>query len=212
MLLGWIATLRLYESDGLDEAKQYLRRWYELHTPTNVADVLGIEPSRSFLMADPLATTYPWSDKSPAQYKEIRENMMRVEAREFGLRSWRTGDGWKAHGPATEPLVKLEIGRLVRAYKALKQEGFNSKHGMIGGDLVVAGDEIMVIPRGAWHRTAALIALGETKLKIRYRFEMPVVRREEFTFWPNVANGLFTEDEALRIFDLQFRFLDIDKF
>jgi hypothetical protein len=54
---------------------------------------------------------------------------------------------------------------------------------------------------GGQHRASVLAALGYDSFPVRVH---NVIRREEVKHWPNVVNGLFDIEDALKMFDNMF--------
>lgn len=207
LMAAWVGTLRTYRDRGTNAARHELANWFASTAPTTVADVLGLAPSAPWLDGNPLEATFPWIDRSPQGALADRRHVMDKEARENGLDAWNLADGWRSFGPVSDRLVDLELTRLACTHDSIANNGFDRATGTILGRVRVSGDALMVLPVGGWHRTAALLALGASTIPMQFSPTVPVVRRHEVAWWPNVANGLFTVDQALAVFDHQFVYL-----
>lgn len=149
LVATWVETLQRYRDEGTDAARQHLGAWFTSTAPHTVADVVGLEPTTPYLRGDPLTTTYPWSDRSPAEALADRRRVMTTEAGANGFPSWDLADGWRSFGPASEALVHLEVGRLTGIYDSVVRHGFDHRKGVILGRVRIADDTCRSPQRGA---------------------------------------------------------------
>ncbi|MNL59036.1 hypothetical protein D3C87_1827260 [compost metagenome] len=102
-------------------------------------------------------------------------------------------------------MAQQEFRRLTGIYDAIAREGYrrsDAPDGDIKGVVLVGGDGFRVLVTAGHHRASALTALGKDTAPIR--IDNPVVRRSEAGAWPNVRSGLFSEAQALAVFDRLF--------
>lgn len=147
----------------------------------------------------------PWQKSSPEQKRRSREEMMKKECHEHGFSSYSPNDGWKGFGPVSDALLEIETDRLIKVYKSLRENGFQDKFGYTTAGLFIAEKDYFVHPVAGWHRIAAMIALGYEAIPIRFKTGSKQIRRGDYAYWPGVRAGLFSESEALEIFDKRFR-------
>lgn len=210
LVATWVAALQLYGEHGVPAARQHLADWFSTTAPSTVGDVMGLAATTPYLAGDPVTATFPWSDRSPQQVRQDRHSCMTTEAVENGLKSWDLADGWRSFGPASDRMLDLEMGRLTRTYDSISRNGFNQTHGTLLGRVFQWDDDILIMPFHGWHRIAALLTLGWKTVPMRFSRQEPVVRRSDAMWWPNVANGLFSTDQALHVFDRHFVALSLD--
>lgn len=210
LVMVWVATLRIHNDHGAPAARQYLDDWFSAMAPRTVGDVLGLPATTPYLAGHPVTATYPWSDRSPREARQDRHVCMTTEAAENGLASWNLADGWRSFGPASDRLLDLELGRLIRTYDSISRNGFDQSHSTLLGRVFQRDDDIVIMPFHGWHRIACLLTLGAQTLPMRFSREEPVVRRSEAAWWPNVVNGLFTVHQARHVFDRHFLVMSLD--
>lgn len=203
MMLAWIAVLKAYEAHGEAQARALLHGYFTYLQPVNVAQYLKLPARKEWHHGHPLSYVYPWEDMLPREKMDFRIHLMRHEAGRNGLQ-WQASDGWKGFGPVSERLIDMELGRLTRIYDSIKQHGLDDRHGHVLGTLFCAGNFQMVQPRRGWHRVAVCMMVGLTSIPIMFDRRHVVVRLEDAEFWPNVRRGLFSLDEAVKIFDERF--------
>lgn len=183
-----------------------LEKYYETVAPQNAAEVLGIEPIFEWQAGPALTAVAPWRRESPNEICRHRMELMRTEAKEFGISDWSDSDGWKGFGPVSHRLIALESTRLRSVLGSIRQRGFV---GLIpSGVLFAKQGSVLVKPEGGWHRTAAALASGFLFLPIRIVPQIPI-EREHAAHWPHVRDGLFTIEQAQSVFDRQFRPLNL---
>ncbi|QFU01526.1 hypothetical protein FIU83_07715 [Halomonas sp. THAF5a] len=203
MMLAWITALRAYENRGEEAARTLLQEYFRYLQPVNVAQYLKLPARQEWHLGPPLSYVYPWEDMLPQVKMDFRLHLMRDEAIRNGL-DWQESDGWKGFGPVSERLIDMELGRLTRTYDSIKRHGIDERHGHVVGTLFCAGNVQMVQPRRGWHRVAVCLAIGLTSIPVMFDRRHVVIRLEEAESWPNVRRGLFSLDEAVRVFDERF--------
>ena len=129
-------------------------------------------------------------------------------ARELGV---RPGDirGHITGGPVTGAFGEVTFRRLARLYDSVRHDGFRpdqSDASYPSGTCHLRGDDFRVTVGSGKHRVTVLLALGWSKIPVElgHRKAPGVTRREEVGDWPNVRSGLYTPEEALRLFDANF--------
>ena len=203
MMLAWIMALKAYESQGKEAARTILQGYFTYLQPVNVAQYLKLPVRKEWHQGPPLSYVYPWEDMLPQVKMDFRIRLMRDESVKNGL-EWQESDGWKGFGPVSDRLIDMELGRLTRTYDSIKRHGIDERHGHVFGTLFCAGNVQMVQPRRGWHRVAICMMVGLESIPIMFDRRNVVVRLEEAESWPNVRRGLFSLDEAVKVFDERF--------
>jgi hypothetical protein len=124
------------------------------------------------------------------------------ENNQKGVHETTSKGGWNITGPVSEKKLYVETSRLIDLYESISKNGFEINSSPDGDINVVAlileSNEWKLIVQSGQHRFAVLIALGYVKIPVRV---ISVVHRKDSSIFPNVLSGLYTENEALRIFD-----------
>lgn len=181
-----------------------LECYYRHCRPSTAAEVLGISPSDApgFSQISPLSYLMPWYGGQPLEILARREIRMVEEAAEFGF-DLANSDGLTHFGPVSPEKGALEIRRLGKLYRSMKEQGFirsDAERGDVSGALLTDST-------GAWcvyvgygqHRIAVAAALGLKFIPIR--IGSPAVKREEVMYWHQVLEKRITPDGALAVFD-----------
>ncbi|MFC3680613.1 hypothetical protein [Bacterioplanoides pacificum] len=156
-----------------------------------------------------MATVLPWSTSTPeAKLKRICANtnakrLLSKEAYQLGLRE-KDNYGWQFFGPVSEGLGNLEFKRLISVYNSIQKNGyFPERYGYIHGQFLISDNDWVWVNIGGKHRFSSLAALNYERIPValKSRSSALFIRRSESAYWPNVKNGLFSEQESLNIFD-----------
>ena len=205
LIRTWATALSRYPDGGRAAVRYELERYFENVQPKNVAEVLKLRSKRPWHHDHPLTWVMPWQPKNPESARKARIATMKAECRRFGFADYSEVDGYKGFGPVSNALLDVETERLTQIYDSLEEHGFQSSHGFTTARLFIAGRQYLVSPDAGWHRIAAMIALGHKAVPMRFvQSTLNVVRREDVAFWPGVQSELFSEDEALVVFDRGF--------
>ena len=168
-----------------------LREYYERHQPRNVLELHFLEAPPDRDVPD---VWVPW--------EEVPAELFRRG--EHGLGSEH---GSQAFGPVSEEKLQLEKSRLDAVLNSIGKTGFRPSLGGFprGYFLVDADGEWVVVVREGFHRVAAMVHLGFSRIPIQFQPRYPrVVLRADCSHWPVVAQGQLTREEALKVFDLYF--------
>jgi len=159
-----------------------------------------------------MATVMPWWNIDPmARLKQVAQNpqadiLLGKEALNYGVKE-DANYGWQYFGPISQEVGEVEFNRLINVYESIKKYGYILKKKIpIHGEYLVSGDEWVWIALGGKHRMSALVTLGWKYIPVttRGKYGSHIVARENMPLWPNVVNGLFSEREALKVFDSRF--------
>jgi hypothetical protein len=191
-----------------------LRAFYERWRPANAAEVLGLGRSSSaatLMKAPPHCyPALPWSSSSVEELALKMPQWIKEENSRHGT-ALDAGHGHTFFGPLSESKWNMEFVRIKSISLAVSSRGFERSNGADGdilGFVMIRGGEWVLNAVEGQHRLAALAALGWSEIPIRIpyrRWSHPnLVYRSDVASWPNVRNGLFSERDALDVFDRIF--------
>ncbi|NLJ57131.1 MAG: hypothetical protein GX334_08840, partial [Firmicutes bacterium] len=194
----FVEVLKDYQGNpALQYSDSVLKGYYERFCPKNQEEALFVRRGRASQLR-PGWIGYPWYwDKS----KKV------IFEREPG----ETRPGGNHHfGPSTDKFGRAEFGRLVHLYNLLKQQGYHPElfsDGYISGYLLLKGSDYRFVVSEGQHRIACLAALGYEKIRCRFtqkpEYPRTVVFRD-VKKWPQVANGVYSRNLALKVFERFF--------
>lgn len=186
-----------------------LETFYEAWKPENAAEALGLgetHVSPRLATAPPYLAVLPWYPFGLDKLERIRVPILYEENRIHGS-ELGPEHGTVLAGPLSDEKGDLEYRRLTRLVRSIEERGYvegEAAADHVGGLLLVRDSEWRVLLRDGNHRVAALAALGAATAPIVITENGHCPRRAEASSWPNVRSGLFTEDQALEIFDRMF--------
>jgi hypothetical protein len=200
-------TLRRYERGLLHEfsgspLEQHYRSW----RPANAAEAIGLDAEEchpALREAPAVNFVFPWESMAPSAVR--RRAKIETENRGFGS-ALSADHGHQCVGPVSEEKGRLEFARFTRVYASIRDTGFrrsDTRDGDLRGRILRWGRRSVVIITTGAHRLAALSALNYQSVPVRICW--PTVYRDDVALWPNVASRLFTEQQALAVFDRVFR-------
>ena len=202
-------THRTYEGS-------YLQRYWAAWTPSSLAEYLGFAAGTCHpLLArtPPVHDILPWSPVDRIAYMQEGRWMRRADYRalcESGAPPARSC------GPKPDWFGTARFARLVSIYESIKRNGYQVQQGPVKhnrprhvvANCLVKGADVRLVIADGQHRAAALSALGyETVPAVVHSSSLraPVmVRRVDVAYWPLVRRGIFSEAQALSIFDRIF--------
>jgi hypothetical protein len=147
----------------------------------------------------------PWSAIAPEEAALYWKSKIEDDNREHGT-SAEPEHGWKSWGPVSSEVGIFEFKRLTDVYSSIESGGYqrsNDPNGDMEGFVLSRDLDYRILVTTGHHRCAALAALGRTAAPFRLSSGR-IVRRSEVGFWPNVQSGLFTQAQALALFDRLF--------
>ena len=156
------------------------------YRPRHFGEALGCDLSKEY----PL-WSHPWRSRLPAPAWRARPEDCPDILTHFstqGILSYRID----------EEFVWLE-----RAYSRIEQEGYRPEAcGFVLGIELrpLEGPSSFILSDGN-HRVAALSALGANNLRLRRSFPTSIVQERNIDRWPQVRSGLYTRDDARRVFN-----------
>src|SRR5690606_27390083 len=103
---------------------------------------------------------------------------------------------------ASDEKIRIEVNRLITLLASIKEHGFKQEYSdSLGCFVLVNGEKWRWYVNGGQHRASVLAALGYDEMPVCIR---QLVRRDDVGYWPNVQSGIFTENQALAVFDRLF--------
>lgn len=196
-------THKVYEGSSL-------HRFYESFQPGSVAEIFGFgeRVQRDLERMPAHALVFPWDRGSMERRLIFRIRFAQQENSSRG-RTLGGEHGLIWLGPVSREKGELEFNNLIALTGSIKGRGYK-RSGDADGDitafvLVRDADFRYQIAIGN-HRAAVLSALGFNALTLRIenRSITRFIYRQEAAYWPNVKSGLFTEQQALTVFDTVF--------
>lgn len=194
----FVEVLQQYaENPELQYEDSVLKDYYDHFKPRNLEEGLFAQKGRAYkLRAGWIGFPWFWNKERKAI---------------FSKKLGETRPGGNHHfGPNTEKFGAAEFGRLLPLYEILKKESYHPElffDGYISGYMLVKGDDYRFVVTEGQHRVACLAALGYEKIRCRFtqqpQYPRVVVWRD-VKKWPQVANGAFGINLALKIFDRFF--------
>lgn len=204
----FVETLLAYRANNaLAYATSPLSDFYATWQPRSLVEVLGLDEqaaSPEFASAPPLSLVMPWQAWTLREAEQRWTHFIELDNREHGTRLG-TSAGWKGWGPLDLAVGEQELRRLTAIHDAIAQQGYrrsDAPDGDIKGVVLQGKDGFRVLVTAGHHRASALAAMDMESAPLR--IDNPVVRRAEVTAWPNVRSGLFSQSQALAVFDRFF--------
>jgi hypothetical protein len=187
-------------------AESALRRFYETWQPRNLAEAFAIDLSAAsplLIAYPPILFITPWAGS----------DSMRLADRAIASlprKSRRLGGKWaisRFSGPVSDAYGEMRFANLVRVYESMRSRDTDSQPPARANLLIRDGEARLLIADGN-HRVSAAVALGRDRAPIIIessgKYGPAVIRREEAANWPGVRSGMFSESQALDIFDRIF--------
>jgi len=179
----------------------------------NLNRSLGLSDEESKNLADvpSWAKIYPWN------YTEnLQKQIATTNFSTFIENSKRRGPRINAtQGGAQYPLVNreratFEAKLLFKLYNSIRSKGYveskNKHHDPVGAIIAIDSDSnwCWAVSAGI-HRCCVLSLSNIPSINVMVK---KVLYREDVDSWPNVRNGLYTRDAALKVFDHMFNCKD----
>lgn len=114
--------------------------------------------------------------------------------------------GWAFFGPTHPDKGALEFKRLINLYKSLAEYGYDNSKGCIGVSVLKRGsDHIYLVGGGGYHRIAVMAAMGFQTVPAKFH-RNSIIDVDDVNIWPNVRNGIWSEQQARDYVDHLFEF------
>lgn len=192
------------EKEGVFEViEEVLWNYYELVRPKSAAEWLGLELDHDHILSQspPWASVFPWRARSVESYRKAYEKAA-ISENNISGGILDISKGWLFCGPVAKEKLRVEAQRIEYVLKEINRNGYkrwNTSEGDVKATALVneCGNWRWLITAGN-HRASAAAALGYVEIPIRVNL---VIHRQHVKFWTHVIDGLYTADNALKVFD-----------
>ena len=205
----FISAIRMSNFNNTDfslKLKEHLSAYYNLVHPNNAAEWLGFKSSQlSRMQVEPAWNSLlPWENVDLEMKRQERSICATQDNEEHGAYIG-IESGWRNFGPINKDVLDVEIKRLKNLCTSINNKGFlrTPPHGDVGAIVLMKDDSSWrwVVENGGQHRAAVLSALGYNKIPIKV---WKIIEERDVKIWPNVLSGIYSEAEALMIFNRIF--------
>lgn len=207
----FVETIHEYRSNpSITYSTSILNKYYAIWTPENAAEAIagfhGCPEAFSKLLPHHLFLS-PWASLSQSdvdtdvKWWNVKDNT------EHGRADLSYPEhGWAFFGPTHPYKGALEFDRLLRLYKSLSENGYDESKGYVGVSVLKRGEEYLyLVGGGGYHRIAVMAALGFKTVPAKFH-RNSIIDIEDAGIWPNVRNGIWTEQQARNYVDHLFDF------
>ena len=204
----FVSTVQEYIQGCVSEyANSKLEAYYEHWQPRDAAEAtlcfrrgegsLGGLPAHVFSL-------HPWRAAQLPEYDEYVRAWVARDYRQHGLPGGSlAAHGYKAHGPIHPLAGTIEYKRITSVADSLSRSGYQREYGDTRVVMLRRGRELRFLQQGGFHRTAAVSALGYASIPARLS---GVYSLDDLAYWPQIRDGRWTQDDALRYVDHLFEF------
>jgi len=196
-----LALKDTHVGDMKEQAFSILKKYGGMVNLTTSNDYLGLSKGEEVFNGcnHPYEYCYPWSPTPPSENRDFLMNDIQSENNRFGFASDESLD----LPNVSDRKVMIETHRLIKLMVSIQKNGFIQENDdVVGGFVLSEGDKWRWYVQGGQHRAAVMAALGYDHIPVCVR---QIVRREDVCFWPSVQSGIYTEKQALIVFDRLFR-------
>lgn len=197
-------AMSVANSSQLTSVQNVLQSYYERVCPESAGHVVDAEEGSRLYSFPAWAIIMPWQDEAIEEWLDHVSSMVALENKDYD-RKVDISNGWAWLGPTDNTKCLIESKRLVSVFRSILENGYqrSDEHDsdILATILVKDENDWVWQSISAQHRASVLSALGYERVPVRVA---KVVRREQVEFWPNVLSGLYSIDEALRVFDLVY--------
>lgn len=165
---------------------------------------------QDYLDSSPLHFVFPWYGKGyhPVRRRESLVENMIDEYQRYGDRDavYVESEGWRQFGPMSDHNIRLDYRRLISTFDSIQANGYDFSHGYIHPIILQNENNFVLLNQEGWHRTASLFALDMNIPVVFYKNAKSYfhIKRSDVKNWGQVKTGLYSEEQALRIFDYFF--------
>lgn len=198
-------ALELQRSKRLLPEDSALWRFYEHYRPLCLAEHQGLDPEDCHPLVAKCkpVNTLPWSGSGAKDF--LLSNLIQPDGPPASLT--------RKCGPHPLAFVEKRIGVLNTLYKTLSRDGFweTPPAGLPYfsqfpvGDILLNGEQAVLMLANGQHRAAVLSALGHQEtsvlIGVQHARGPAMIRRDDVKDWPLVKTGVYSEMQALAIFD-----------
>jgi len=199
------------ENEYVSYSGSKLERFFTDYTPNSVAERFNLDgkTDEGLLQFPPVFTVFPWEKANMKARKKFREGYVKVETGQRG-RELTLDHGWGCFGPISQERGELKMQTLIGLTKSIREKGYLRGDGPeedILASVLINGNDYKYLIKNGTHRLAVLSALDYKSAPIRVLpTSIPAfIYRREVDYWPKVRDGLYTREQALKIFDNIFK-------
>ncbi len=206
----FIQTVKEYLQNGDTRyGGSKLEHYYD-KSPVNVAEMYNLEGKihEDLIQFPASCVVFPWENCGMRDRQKFREKHVKKETKRRGNKL-SFEDGYGFVGPTSKERGELEVSTLVELTKSIQENDYQRGNGHtedIIASVLIRGTDYKYFLKDGNHRISVLAALGYETVPLRILpTSVPAfIYRDEVQFWPNVRSGLYTESQALKIFDIIF--------
>ncbi|TXK46769.1 hypothetical protein FVR03_10530 [Pontibacter qinzhouensis] len=187
-----------------NKIKATLNSYYKSFQPETAAELVGLDSTHTLHKEPYWAIVLPWNNDSADQMKARIQKSVAWENKTNGA-SLGIADGWAWAGPVSDYKLEVETDRLFNIFESVRKNGYK-RNDSADGDIQAY---VLMAENGEWvwqaqvglHRASTVAGLAYKQIPIRIS---KIIYRAEADFWPNVMSGLYSKEDALKIFDMIF--------
>tara|TARA_B100000989_G_scaffold297677_2_gene284287 strand:- start:370 stop:1257 length:888 start_codon:yes stop_codon:yes gene_type:complete len=205
----WVDSASLILNNEIEEYEDspmfdFFNNW----SPRNAYEYFGLKnkPKNKDLLKDPIDVPLPWEILSQKGWSRMHRKSLKIENSNYKLFSGKMS-GWACSGNISNANAKSHFERLKKIVFSIRDKEYirsNKSDGDIQVKLLFKDkltEPIFQVFAGG-HRVSAYGAFRPNTMPVRIsRSKIHMVKRWESKEWFNVKNNLFTEEEALIVFD-----------
>jgi len=186
----------------LDDIYLTLKEYKSLIGINNAQDFLDIEPTENNIL-----NSYPWWAAVNPWDNRTFDYMLKfhpIEVKKDRLKNGMkilSNDPYEIMEENEQRSLKSHAKQYAKLTEEIKEKGFKygNDFGYVLAELFILNNEFRWKIGGEGnHRAAVAVALGIKKIPVVVN---KIIRLDEIQYWPNVANGIFTKDQATKIFN-----------
>jgi hypothetical protein len=190
------------EKRTFDYRTSAIQGYYERFQPKNASELLRIN-NKTLKNIPVYGYFFPWEKYNAKEVLEIRKMIASKENKESGSKLDLSA-GHTDFGPVTWEKGVIEFNRLTNVFNSIKKNGYKEKlylgDGGIKGYFLVADKDWCFVVKSGKHRAYALSALGYKEIPVVLNVRPGIVKRKsDISYWPQVINSVFTEEEAEKV-------------
>ena len=183
------ALKKYHVTDDISKVIDALKEYSNSTRIKSVHDFLGVNLKSLSVSSNSEDVFFPW-------IKYNKDNLMNGNLNENLVYGYYSYESF-ATPPLSDKKIDVETKRLVGVYRLIKEKGYDAKKSIEVDLLIRDGEYRWVIIHGH-HRAAALEVIGTSdKIVVKIR---NIIRMSEVKYWPEVKSGVFTIEEAVKVF------------
>ena len=182
-----------------------LDKYYKRVRPASAAAVVGLTKNHSLAKLPALGAVMPWYFSKPEEHLAAMRTGVIGYYLQHNKADWTLEDGHTQFGPVSDRKLESEIERFADLINSVRDNGYMYDVSPVLGNILWddRGKKWVCDIKDGLHRVVVFAAFGMTTVPVRVLKTVdPVfVRRSASSEWTHVKSGLFTERQALKIFD-----------